>query len=1283
MSSVCCIVSTEVSARHAYDVVSVRAPVEPAARSLLDVFAGSVLAWGDRVALDAGDAVLSYRELWDAAEGLAERLRALGIGPGDRVGVRVASGTAELYLAILGVLASGAAYVPVDADDAPGRAATVWHSAEVCAAVTDGLAITELAAGRGGGQELGCDDDAWVIFTSGSTGAPKGVAVTHRSAAAFIDAEARLWTVVPEDRVLAGLSVGFDASCEEIWLAWGHGATLVPAPRELVRAGGEFGSWLAERRITVVSTVPTLAAMWDERELAAVRLLILGGEACPAELAGRLAAHREVWNTYGPTEATVVSTAARVHPGVPVTIGWPLDGWEVAVVDAAGEPVGVGEAGELVIGGVGLGRYLDGALDAERYAGLPALGWERAYRSGDMVRETLDGFEFVGRRDDQVKIGGRRLELGEVEAQLRAIAGVRAASAAVQVTAADNKVLVGYVVGEVDAEEVRAQVAQRLPDGLAPLVVVLDALPLTGAGKVDRRALPWPPPSAAGSSDASLGPTAAWLAERWAEQIGPVSTTSDSDFFAVGGNSVLAAKLVSVLRERFPTVAVADVYNHRRLGQLAARLEQLGEAGRAEPIAVARRPLRFGAGQLVGVLLLFAITSSQWIIGALVYGDLVRGPLPQIGWGWLIAGWLALSSPLGRTGLVLLAKHALLRDLRPGRYSRYSGLAGRVWFVERLTEVCRLGRLAGTPWADRYARLAGAEVGPGARLGSVPQPTSLVHIGAGATLEGNVDMHGWWIDGQELVIDEVRIGAGASVGGRTLLMGGTVIGDGAEIEPGSVVSGMVPAGERWGGRPARHIGAAGEGWPATPPPSDPRARLWRRMFVVSLAVEGLLALLAFAPAELGLYVFRAPVPTLHSPVGVLLGEAATIAALSTVTFAVLVALTLRLVWRLVRPGWHGEDGSLAWALWFSEDLKQGAGGALFSLYASLYTRSWLRLAGVSVGRRSEISTSTGLNPLVSFGELAQATDDVGFCTARARDGWLHLEGIEIGSRTFVGPGAVLREGTRIGDDSLIGVLTVAPRRADDGTSWFGAPALELPRVADVAEPGRTTSPPRRLILARAAMDLVRILLPNTLSVSIAIVVLLSLDSIGAHLGIAAMIATGPLVVACGALIATALAVLAKWIVIGRYRPSEHPLWSLYVWRDELINSMHEQLAGEWLLGLALGTPLMSLYLRAMGSRVGRGVWFETMAVTEYDVVELGDGAAINRGACVMTHLFHDRLLRIGPTRVGVGATLGPSAAILPDTKIGAGACIGPHSVVLRGEELPPGTRWHGAPVVSM
>ena len=159
------------------------------------------------------------------------------------------------------------------------------------------------------------EDDAWIIFTSGSTGVPKGVAVSHRSAAAFVDAEARIFLqetpLGPDDRVLAGLSVAFDASCEEMWLAWRHGACLVPAPRSLVRSGEDLAPWLLRQGITVVSTVPTLAAMWPADAIENVRLLIFGGEACPPELAARLAAEgREVWNTYGPTEATVVACAA-------------------------------------------------------------------------------------------------------------------------------------------------------------------------------------------------------------------------------------------------------------------------------------------------------------------------------------------------------------------------------------------------------------------------------------------------------------------------------------------------------------------------------------------------------------------------------------------------------------------------------------------------------------------------------------------------------------------------------------------------------------------------------------------------------------------------------------------------------------------------------------------------------------------------------------------------------------------------------------------------------------
>ena len=262
----------------------------PPARTLLDVFTATVTRCAARTAIDASDAQLTYGELSNAATSLAERLHGHGVGPGDRVGVQIASGTAELYVAILGILHAGAAYVPVDAEDPPERAQMILDGARVCAVLRDGLAIDWREPAQASGHEPTADDDAWIIFTSGSTGTPKGVAVTHRAAAAFVDAEAALWAVTPEDRVLAGLSVAFDASCEEMWLAWRNGAALVPAPREKVRAGVELGPWLAERQVTVTSTVPSLAAMWEESDLTSVRLLILGGEACPEPLAWRLAA---------------------------------------------------------------------------------------------------------------------------------------------------------------------------------------------------------------------------------------------------------------------------------------------------------------------------------------------------------------------------------------------------------------------------------------------------------------------------------------------------------------------------------------------------------------------------------------------------------------------------------------------------------------------------------------------------------------------------------------------------------------------------------------------------------------------------------------------------------------------------------------------------------------------------------------------------------------------------------------------------------------------------------
>jgi len=302
--------------------------------------------------------------------------------------------------------------------------------------------------------------------------------------------------------------------------------------------------------------------------------------------------------------------------------------------------------------------------------------------------------------------------------------------------------------------------------------------------------------------------------------------------------------------------------------------------------------------------------------------------------------------------------------------------------------------------------------------------------------------------------------------------------------------------------------------------------------------------------------------------------------------------------------------------------------------------------------------------------------------ARMRDGWLHVAPIDVGRGTFLGNSSILLGGTRLGEDGLVGVLTTAPMQTADGTSWFGSPALELPRVPDRGDPSRTTNPRRRLVIARGAVEMVRILLPATVSLALAALVYEVEVTVADRLGIAAMAAAAPFALLAAGIGAAAFTVAAKWVIIGRYRPGQHPLWSWFVWRDEILNSLQEDLARPWLLGASVGTPVMGVYLRAMGCRVGSDVWFESLNITEFDVVELGDGCVVNRGACVETHLFHDRLMRIGPATLAAGSTLGPHSVVLPDTMLRTGARVGARSVVLRGEELPPGTRWHGAPVVS-
>jgi non-ribosomal peptide synthetase-like protein len=260
---------------------------------------------------------------------------------------------------------------------------------------------------------------------------------------------------------------------------------------------------------------------------------------------------------------------------------------------------------------------------------------------------------------------------------------------------------------------------------------------------------------------------------------------------------------------------------------------------------------------------------------------------------------------------------------------------------------------------------------------------------------------------------------------------------------------------------------------------------------------------------------------------------------------------------------------------------------------------------------------------------------------------------------------------------LVGVLSATPKGAKAGSSWLGLPPMKLPRAADEADASRTFDPPRRLKLARAAVELCRIV-PVLCTVALAVLAMAAFEALG--LGVAAVLG-GVLLLAAGGL-AGLVAIGAKWLLVGRFRPIERPLWSSFVWRNELADTFVEVLAVPWLIGATAGTPVLNLWLRGLGVRVGRGVWCETYWMPEADLIHLDDAATVNRGCVVQTHLFHDRIMRMDRVTIGAGATLGPHGIVLPGATIGAGATVGPASLVTRGESVPPDTRWLGNPITS-
>lgn len=1287
----------------------------------MELFRQQALRRRNHPALILGEETVTYEQLDAWSDCMAGWLRQRGVARGAFVGLFVER-CLKAYVSLLGILKAGAAYIPLDPQCPAQRVGEIANDCGLALLLTQRelesrathhwngpvARIEELEflpAGDADPRSLGAevpapDDLCYVIFTSGSTGRPKGVMLEHRNVAHYVQAASQAYAITEEDRIFQGFSLAFDASVEELWMAWANGGTLVGGSASETHCPDSIARRIAAQAVTVFSTVPTFLSLVQD-PLPSVRLLILGGEVCPPELVARFAANRRMLNTYGPTETAVVATFADCRPGKPITIGRPLPGYQTLVVDEALRPVEPGQVGELLLGGPGVARgYLKRPdLTTERFLTEPGLGEGRFYRSGDRVRMSGHGdIEFIGRIDGQVKIRGFRVELPEIEAVLMEQPGIQAA--AVKVDHADGiPSLCAYVIadgqfGEINREAIASALRSRLADYMVPRYLdCVASLPALPSGKVDRSSLPAPKmPLRLRKQPGEVsrkGELEQRLLTIWEEVLGESELTPDTHFFdELGGHSLLAAVLTSRLRKEpeFRGLSVKDLYEGptiRKLARLAdsqpgnaPALIPAGTQAAAEDIGSPSRYYCF-ALQALTICGLAALVSVPGLISFFWLRDFLHGTLPARGFLLRVAAVGLVLPPLSiLTGI--LAKWLIVGRYRPGVYPLWGSMYLRCWVASRFQ--AGAGLFAGTPLMRWYLRLLGAKIGNDAVINTphIGCP-DLLMIGDNSSIGAESHLMGYRVEDGKFILGTVTIGSNCFVGIHSYLGLNTAMEDDSALDDLSCLA---------DGQIVRK-GTAQRGSPAQPAAVRMPTRISGPRRPALFALGSLLVwygffaamLLAGAPALAVLWQLYWQV---YRPAGLggVLAAGPAVIAVSATGFCAVIALLKWLILGTTRPGVYPVHSLFYLRKLFVDRLIATSRAVLLPLYATVFTPIWLRCLGAKLGRRCEVSTVSSITPdTLHVGDECFLADGAVVGGMRIHRGFFQIEINRVGDRTFIGNSAVLPTGVSMPKESLLGCLSIVPAHTPplkSRSKWLGSPPFRLPKL----EPTREFSteeiyqPANRTIRARAAVDALRILVPGLINFSAAVTGLFLLARCpGPDLH---KLLLAPLLALAFAFAAALAVVLLKWTVMGRFQPVIRPLWSPYVWWNEMVNGAYEATFAP-ALSFLTGTPFIVPFLRLLGIKIGRNVFIESLLFSEFDLVEIGDGAALNQGATIQTHLFENRIMKSSYLKIGNRCTVGNMAVVLYDTCMAPGSALGPLSLLMKGETLPhPGT-WSGIP----
>ena len=1296
----------------------------------------------DQTALIFGERSVSYRELDQQASVVASRLTAAGVGPGKIVGLWLPRGI-DLLIMQAGIAKAGAAWLPV-ADDTPverlavclrdanaigivscdaflpqldGAGFTVWTAEALLDTNAD---VTSLPL-RSGSLPT---DPAYVIYTSGSTGKPKGIVINQNSICHFLRSENAVLGVRQSDRVYQGFSLAFDMSFEEIWISYLVGATLWIAPRELTADPEALPHALGQNQVTVLHAVPTLLALFVE-DVPTLRLINLGGEACPESLVDRWwQPGRQIFNTYGPTEATVSASLAELHPGEAVTIGRPLPNYGLLVIDPAIENgltlLPHGEVGELCITGPGLAAGYLGRPDltAEKFLSNPwASGAydQRLYRTGDLARIAVDGkVQCLGRADDQVKIRGFRVELGEIEAVLAQQPGIGTVAVILRPVDGFDQ-LVSFIVPESGTEPspsvLRTALAERLPPYMVPSrFEILSSMPRLTSGKIDRKNLKATPLSAAvqqsGESDIAETPAeeALFAALRTLFPGQPIHR-SDDFFSDLGGHSFFAARLASTLRAdpRFAHITVRDIYQRRVIARIAEGLAEAQEKTLTSdtnwtPPSAWRR-WTCGVAQAAAIPGLVTLRMAQWLAPFFTYHFLTGEPTDSIPVAVAASVGVFLLATLIEFAIAIGGKWLIAGRLKPGRYPLWGVTYYRWWLADRLVESAPAYLLSGSSLYVWWLRALGARIGKDVIIGSMTlRAPDLLDIADKVSVGNACNFENARVEHGELRLGQIALGENSCVGSYAVLEGNTAVQAWGHLEAQSALSdGMtVPAGRIWTGSPARDAGVF-DAAARRPRPVVSKRRLTGETIYFACGVL-LIAILFFMPVFPSFVLIDWFDETESMPW--LIGDDITTQLLRYLLLAfpasaVLVVCTALISagirWSVLprlKPGSWPVHSNTYCGKWLVSQIQESSLNVLHGIYATVYAPFWYRLLGAKVGRDAEISTALGVVPdMLTLGDETFIADAVLLGDEEIDGGWMTMKPTVVSHRSFVGNGAYIPDGTTLPENVLIGVHSRAPanERMRTGDTWLGTPPINLPaREQTSGYPEWLTfrpSPLRRL--GRGLVEAFRIAAPHAIVIAVGYTLVLDLMPLaGAGLWLEVIWALSLAGFWYG--IGTfAFVAIFKWLLLGRYKKRAEPMWTPFVWLSEGVTNMYEGIAVPNFMRNLRGTPWLPLAFNLLGCRIGRGVYLDTTDITEFDCVSIGDYSELNALTCPQTHLFEDRVMKIDHVKIGKRVYMGPRSAVLYSAEVGDDAKLGALTLVMKGENIPPKSVWSGCPAAPV